>query len=97
MPGKKRYYQHLTKIMLDQHMMMISPLFDMEHRNKTFGEAITTIENGKRAWREAWNGKGMYIWLLPAAVVKKEWVRDPLLLAAIGSRDEINCRSRSGC
>lgn len=47
--------------------------------NKTFGEALEALKQGKRIAREGWNGKGMYLWLLPAASVKAEWCREPHL------------------
>lgn len=43
---------------------------------RTFGEAIKALKQGKRVAREGWNGKGMYLWLLPAASVKAEWCRE---------------------
>ena len=49
--------------------------------NKTFGNAIAALKNGKRVSRAGWNGKGMYLWLLPAAKVKAEWCREPHLKA----------------
>lgn len=45
----------------------------------SFGAAISAMEAGHRVAREGWNGKGMYLWLLPAAVVKAEWCREPHL------------------
>ncbi len=38
-----------------------------------FGQAIRLLKQGKRVAREGWNGKGIYLWLLPAATVKAEW------------------------
>lgn len=31
--------------------------------------------------RSGWNGKGMYLWLLPATVVPQEWCKEKHLLA----------------
>jgi hypothetical protein len=45
----------------------------------TFGSAIAALKDGKRVARTGWNGKGMYLWLLPAALVKSEWCREPWL------------------
>lgn len=45
----------------------------------TFGEAIELLKQGKKVAREGWNGKGMYLWLLPAAEVKAEWCKEPYL------------------
>jgi len=49
--------------------------------NLTFGAAIEALKIGKRVTRDGWNGKGMYLWLLPAAKVKAEWCREPHLKA----------------
>lgn len=48
-------------------------------KNLDFGKAIAALKEGKRVAREGWNGKGMFLWLKPAAVVKAEWCKDPLL------------------
>ena len=39
----------------------------------TFGEAIEALKQGKKVARKGWNGKGMYLWLKPAATIKAEW------------------------
>ena len=44
-----------------------------------FGKAIEALKQGKRVARKGWNGKGMFLWLKPEAVVKAEWCKDPLL------------------
>lgn len=46
-----------------------------------FGWAISQLKAGKFVRRSGWNGKGMYLWLLPAAKVKAEWCREPHLKA----------------
>lgn len=46
-----------------------------------FGLAIAALQSGKRVARRGWNGKGMYLWLLPEAKVKAEWCREPHLKA----------------
>lgn len=51
------------------------------HENLNFGQAIEALKHGKRVTRPNWNGKGMYLWLLPAAEVKAEWCREPHLKA----------------
>ncbi len=57
-----------------------------------FGDAIAAIKSGKRVARSGWNGKGMYLWLLPAANVKTEWCREPHLKAVAESNGgEIEC------
>ena len=36
----------------------------------TFGMAIEAMKSGKKVCRKGWNGKGMYIWLMPGSTVK---------------------------
>ena len=48
---------------------------------RDFGWAISQLKSGRRVRREGWNGKGMYLWLLPAAMVKAEWCREEHLKA----------------
>ena len=45
----------------------------------TFGEAIEALKQGKKVARKGWNSKGMYLWLKPAATIKAEWCKDPIL------------------
>lgn len=45
----------------------------------TFGDALKELQMGKRVHRAGWNGKGMYLWLLPAATVPAEWCKEPHL------------------
>lgn len=59
--------------------------------NMNFGQAIEALKEGKKVARKGWNGKGMYLWLLPETVVKKEWCRDPRLLECFGDEDELLC------
>lgn len=42
-----------------------------------FSEALVEIKNGKRVSREGWNGKGMFVFLVPGSVFKVS--RAPLL------------------
>jgi Protein of unknown function (DUF2829) len=45
----------------------------------TFGDAIVALKAGRRVARVGWNGKGMYLWLLPEANVLVDWIREPHL------------------
>lgn len=45
----------------------------------TFGQAIAALKRGWKVAREGWNGKGMWLWLKPEAMVKSEWCHDPAL------------------
>ncbi len=56
-----------------------------------FGEALRRLKEGKKVARRGWNGKGMYLWLLPPATIKKEWCRDEKLLECFGESDELYC------
>lgn len=44
-----------------------------------FGEAIEALKKGHKVARKGWNGKGMFLWLKPAATVKADWCKDPRL------------------
>lgn len=45
----------------------------------TFGMAIEAMKRGKKVARRGWNGKGMFLWLKPAANIKAEWCKDEML------------------
>lgn len=62
-----------------------------ENLTMDFGDAIRAMKRGKKVARKGWNGKGMYLWLLPEAEVKREWCRDSRLLEAMGDRDTLPC------
>lgn len=47
--------------------------------NETFGWAIKQLQNGSKVRRAGWNGKGMYLWLLPACNVPVSWCKEPHL------------------
>ena len=57
----------------------------------SFGSALRALKDGKKVARKGWNGKGMYLWLVPESNVKKEWCHDKGLLEAFGDKDEIHC------
>lgn len=64
----------------------------MMRRMVTFGAAIEELKAGKRVTRAGWSGRGMYLWLMPEAVVKAEWCREPhLKKLAEGNGGEIEC------
>lgn len=44
-----------------------------------FGDAIRALKAGKKVTRTGWNGKGMYLWLLPETKVPAEWCKEPHL------------------
>ena len=49
---------------------------NMKTENINFGEAIEALKRGQRVTRPGWNGRGMYLWLMPATKVKAEWCRE---------------------
>ena len=58
----------------------------------TFGQAIEAMRKGLKVARSGWNGKGMYLWLMPAATVKAEWCREPHLKeVAEANGGELEC------
>lgn len=56
----------------------------------TFGMAIEAMKRGKKVSRKGWNGKGMYIWVMPGSTVKGcNQITDPHLAAIDKSEGEI--------
>src|SRR5690349_14042237 len=45
----------------------------------SFGWAIEQLKAGRHVRRAGWNGKGMYLWLLPAATIPIDWIKEPHL------------------
>lgn len=48
-----------------------------------FGKAVEALKKGKRVSREGWNGKGMFLFLLPAGVIPVTAIHDPALREVI--------------
>jgi len=44
-----------------------------------FGQAIKALKEGKKVARQGWNGKGMFLFLLPGNEVPKSAIHDPML------------------
>lgn len=60
--------------------------------NLCFGDAIAALKNGHFISRAGWNGRGKYLWLLPAATVPAEWCKEPhLKLLAEKNGGAIEC------
>jgi len=51
-----------------------------------FGLALCALEQGKRVAREGWNGKGMFIFLLPGNDVPKSVLNDPALIKVVNEK-----------
>ena len=51
----------------------------------TFGEAIECLKRGHRIRRKGWNGKNMFLFLLPAGTVPTKAIHDPALREVIES------------
>jgi hypothetical protein len=52
----------------------------------SFGEAVVALKAGKRVARQGWNGKGMFLFLLPASDgIPTKVIHDPALRAVIES------------
>ena len=48
----------------------------------TFGQAIEAMKQGKKVARKGWNGKGMYIWVMPGSTIRNcPNIADPHLQA----------------
>lgn len=65
--------------------------FLKEHRKMTFSGALAAMKLGYKVARKDWSCQGVYIWLLPAAEVKREWCKDRRLIEAMGDRDSLSC------
>jgi hypothetical protein len=50
-----------------------------------FGQAIEALKQGKRVAREGWNGRNMFLFLLPSATVPTKAIHDPTLREVIES------------
>ena len=48
-----------------------------------FGSAINLLKNGYKVARRGWNGKGMFLWLKPTAIIESEWCKDPVLKSIV--------------
>lgn len=70
---------------------LVHPYFTPSKPDFGFDFAITALKNGKLVTRKEWVEKGIYLWLLPAAEVKKEWIKDPILLQVVGDRESLPC------
>ena len=57
-----------------------------------FSWAIEQLKAGNKITRKGWNGKGMYLWLMPPATVKAEWCKE-LVLKRLAEENggEIEC------
>lgn len=51
----------------------------------TFGSAVEALKAGKRVARKGWNGKNMFLFLLPAGTVPTKAIHDPALREVIES------------
>jgi hypothetical protein len=54
-------------------------------QNQNFGQAIEALKQGKRVSRNGWNGKGMFLFLLPGGTVPTKTIYDPALRQVIES------------
>lgn len=56
----------------------------------TFGEAVEQMKRGEKVARKGWNGKGMYIWVMPGSTVRDcNQITDPHLAEIDKAEGEI--------
>jgi len=48
-----------------------------------FGTALEALKQGKRIARQGWNGKNMFLFLLPAGTIPTKAIHDPALREVI--------------
>lgn len=71
-------YKEIAKDLL--HTAFIAgALHQKESEPNDFGKALEWLKMGAKVARKGWNGRGMFLWLKPAAKVKAEWCKDPML------------------
>jgi hypothetical protein len=64
----------------------ITPINNMEETlNVNFGSALEALKKGARIARQGWNGKNMFLFLLPAGTVPTKAIHDPALRQVIES------------
>ena len=56
-------------------------------KNANFGQALEELKAGRKCWREGWNGKDMFVFLVPGSQFK---VNRPPLLGIYPEGTEIN-------
>lgn len=52
-----------------------------------FGQALEHLKDGDKIYREGWNGKGMFLFLLPAGRIPKSAIHDPALRKVLEDTD----------
>ena len=50
----------------DHRVISVKEVADGAPAPMTFGDAITALKNGAKVARAGWNGKGMFVYLVPA-------------------------------
>lgn len=61
----------------------VKPTINKMVENQNFGQAIEALKQGQRVARQGWNGKGMFLFLLPAGTVPTKAIHDPALREVI--------------
>lgn len=79
--GKANHPDHAGYISWSPKEQFEQAYRDTTEATMTFGHAIDALKHGLKVARAGWNGKGMYLWLMPAAMVKAEWCKEPHLKA----------------
>lgn len=59
--------------------------------NKNFGYAIEALKMGQKVSRAGWNGKGMYLWLLPSTTVPLAWCKEGHLKQLAEKTGAVEC------
>ncbi len=59
----------------------------IEPSGMNFGQAIHALKLGEKVAREGWNGKGMFLFLLPAGTIPKAAIHDPKLREVLEGND----------
>lgn len=72
---------NLAEVLNDEYGITAAECVEKTEEGITIGAAIEAMKAGKYVARKGWNGKGMYLWLMPPSNVKAEWCKEPHLKA----------------
>lgn len=80
-PNTDKCEGYVQWIPADEFERQSTPVIDLELL--TFGEAIQALKKGKKIARQGWNGKGMFLFLLPAGKIPKSVIHDGALASVV--------------
>lgn len=81
---KGEYYPCKSDIFEETYSLVSSDIKQSQPKNTyNFGQAIEALKRGHKVAREGWNGKGMFLFLLPAGKIPKSAINDGKLMEVL--------------